>query len=269
MGIHGLCLPLRRNVERNMVRSRLWSHLMRDHSCSINGYDVSYQLKFKPYVGTCCTKRHIIEPGQFCENGRSLCKHSWNNLSIWAHWGNSPLQTRDRRPETHVSEDDIWAAEGIGRGAKEKGGTVCEVSLSERDGERVRGQNTGRETSGKNESIKGSGVWSCTAGLETGRTGRLWNSLSQVWWDCSVQLLIMLRCKEQGLQASTRSWAELRSKSNRRQLLEVITSNYFTSRQIRWAFYYTERIQRWGVPGQWCTCWSGHTCLGMKMNHDQ
>lgn len=62
---------------------------------------------------------------------------------------------------------------------KRRGGTVCKVSLSERDGERVRGQNTGHETSGKNESIKGSGVRSCTAGLETGRTGRLWNSLSK------------------------------------------------------------------------------------------
>lgn len=76
-------------------------------------------------------------------------------------------------------EEGGWGGR-FGKGAKEKRGTVCKVSLSERNEERARGQNTGRETSGKNESIKGSGVWCCTVGLETGRTGKLWNSLSPV-----------------------------------------------------------------------------------------
>lgn len=167
--------------------------------------------------GTSSTRGDSVRTGGLWENTAETIFPSELTEKTHLCWQGTDDQRRTCRKKTYGTRG--------GGEAKARGGTVCKVSLSERDGERVSGQNTGRETSGKNESIKGSGVCGWTAGLETGRTGSLWNSPSQVWWDCSVQLLITLGCKEQGLQASTRSWAEGNSKSYR-GLLEVITLHH-------------------------------------------
>lgn len=243
---------------------KMWKETRWDHVCDPSWWeitvvalmDVMYRISWNSNLmwapvepnGTSSNQANSVRKGGLCVNTAETILPSELTEKTHLCWRGTDDQRRTCR-KRHMG----WG-EGGGLKRGEWLSTNCPFQRGrwrESEGTEYRMRNKWQEWAYKRK-------WSL--GLESGWNGRLWNSLSQVWWDCYVQPLIMLRCKEQGLQTSTRSRAELHSKSNRDQvrLLEVITSNYMTSHQIKAPFnIWTEHTEgEYQESGTQCVlCW--------------
>lgn len=243
---------------------KIWKETWWDHVCDPTWWaitvaaliDMMYfiswnsNLMWAPVVpnGTSSRQANSVRTGGVCVNTAETIFPSELTEKTHLCWRGTDDQRRTCRKMTYGARGG-----GIGTGAKEKGGTVCRVSLSESDRERAKGPNYRMRNKWQERVYKrkrclalyrGAWDWEDWTALEFFQT-------SLMGLMGMVQLLITLGCKEQGLHASTRSNAE------------VITSNDFTSRQISWN---TERIQSTRTAVH-VLVWPRR--LGLKMNHDR